>query len=125
MIVTNTGREALIGGSSDLLSQTINITSKYMDDNSKQGFLSYFAGEYNPLATIGNAAFNNPLTTSLISTVGDGDIKKLPGNFVGDLFDNIKTPSSLGTNFNSGTSFTFGLFGNQLGIVTNTIIEKN
>jgi hypothetical protein len=33
------------------------------------------------LATVGNAAYKNPLTTSLTSTVGDGDIRKLPGNF--------------------------------------------
>ena len=125
LIARNSLREAAIGGGSDFVSQTINNSVDYINSNdpNKGGYLSYVAGNWNWAATAGNAIFKNALTTSVISTVGDGNINALPGNFIGDAIGNIPVPGSLGTGFGSGASFTLGLWGNTVGSTVTDIID--
>jgi len=125
LIARNTSKEMLINGTSDLVSQTINNTVKYVNDTdpNKGGYFSYVAGETNLLSAAGNTIFKNPITTSIISTVGDGDIRALPGNLLGDAIGVIPISKTLGSGFQDGASFTMNLWGNQVGNTVTNIVK--
>ena len=117
----NSKQAALVGGGADFASQTIDNTANFLnsDNKTKGSYLSYMTTNWNIAATAGNAVFKNPLTTSVISTVGSGDVKTLPGNFVGDLIGNIPVPKGLG-GFGKGMEINLNMAGNTLGNIINT-----
>ena len=119
----NSKQAALIGGGADFTSQTIDNTANFInsDDKTRGSYIPYMWNRWNKLATAGNAIFKNPLTTSVISTLGSGDIKTLPGNFVGDAIGNIPLPKALvGTGFGTGMEINLNMAGNTLGNIINT-----
>ena len=123
MFSKNSKQAALIGGGADFTSQTIDNTANFInsDDKTRGSYIPYMWNRWNKLATAGNAIFKNPLTTSVISTLGSGDIKTLPGNFVGDAIGNIPLPKALvGTGFGTGMEINLNMAGNTLGNIINT-----
>lgn len=121
----NAGKEILLGGGVDLLSQTINNTIKYINsiEPNKGGYLSFLKAETNWLGFLGNTIFKNPITTSIISTIGDGDINALPGNLIGDGIGSIPIPKALSQGIQEGFSFLLNLWGNQVGNTVTDIIK--
>jgi RHS repeat-associated protein len=126
LIVRNTLKEGVINGGADIVSQTINNTVQYVNstDPNKGGYLGFMAENTNLLATGSNAIFKNPITTGLISTIGDGKLSALPGNLLGDAIGSIPLPKSLGSGLGNGGSFTLNLWGNQVGSTVTNIIDK-
>lgn len=92
------------------------------NDIAKGGYLSYFYSEMH-LAWVVGSFLRNPLITSIITTFGDGNLKTLPGNFVGDIIGIIPISKTLGSGFQNGSSFTLNLWGNQVGNTINTIVK--
>lgn len=125
LLKTNTGKEALIGAGTDFFSQTLDNTVNYFSssDQNKGPYLSYMWNNWNKLATIGNGIFKNPITTGSISTVGDGDIRNLPGNVIGDAVGSVSMPKSLG-GFGTGMEINLNIIGNTLGSIINRKASK-